>query len=658
VEAAPRRGGPASRNRLAFTAVTLEGWRFDFARRNARRRLVVYLVDVTAPKAARCTAVAQRLHKERHPYNLEVIGVVVPPGYRPLSARRVPFKRPSAAGLAKVARDHLAKVGATFPCVVDPDGVIIERYVKAWGLDRLDEIPAFYPFAVRAKGIVGRPIFARYAAKSAEPGEYLRRRLLKQFGIEATADVDPLAGHHPRAPEVALTDTDGKTHRLRDYRGQALILVFIAKHCPRCKDELKYLGEMYGAYGPSARKESARLELLTVCSDLKGEALKKLATDRGYKFPVAADPDWKVRSAFRYRGATPDTFVIAPDGRIRFRHRGYTADLKPVLHMEIRTLLGLTSRPLLKHGVFSGDRACRICHMRQYTDWSLTRHACAWETLVRLGKENDPKCVRCHVVGKGQPGGFISAKKSRHLADVQCESCHGQNGCRAFHRNKGNVPMKPDVCLPCHDRVHSPRFDFAAYRPRVLHKRFARLATLPRAEREARLRRLCSGARDQLFDPDTPYVGSVACAKCHPTEHKALKDGRHARALVSLAKPARNHWSIPRHKRGVVGLRRAECVRCHVTGYGRPGGFPSPPPARPLGRALGGVGCEACHGPGKAHADDPKKPRAIVKLGGACPECNVLPICRQCHDDANSPDFDYRTALLKAKHPVGKAVTP
>jgi hypothetical protein len=73
---------------------------------------------------------------------------------------------------------------------------------------------------------------------------------------------------------------------------------------------------------------------------------------------------------------------------------------------------------------------------------------------------------------------------------------------------------------------------------------------------------------------------------------------------------------------------------------------------------MAGVGCEACHGPGKAHADDPKKPRAIARLGGTCPECNVLPICRQCHDDANAPDFDYKQALPKAVHPVGKAVAP
>jgi peroxiredoxin len=541
--------------------------------------------------------------------------------------------------------------------VADPDGEIVESYTTSWGRSRLDELPAFYPFEVGAKD-AKRPMFPRYAAKSPDPADYLYRRVLKQLGIEAPADVDPLVGHYPRAPDFTLTDTTGKVHRLGEYAGRLLVLVFIARDCPRCKELLIFLGNVYGELGPASRKERPWLDVLIVSNDVSGEALKKLVAQRNYKFPVAPDPDWKARTAFRYRGAVPDVFFIGPEGRIRFRHKGFTLRHPGVLDMEIRTLLGLETKPLLLPAAFTGDEACRICHAKEHADWGLTRHACAWESLVRLGKEKDPKCIVCHAVGYRERGGFLSATSTPHLTDVQCESCHGQNGCAAFRSGHKAAPIKAQVCQRCHDRVHSPRFDFAAYRPRVLHDRHAELAKLPRAEREARLRRLCGGSRDQLFDPDTPYVGSAACGRCHPTEHKALEDGFHARALEALAKPAPDHWSVPRQKRGVVGLRRAECVRCHVTGYGRPGGFPSTSPASPRKHALAGVGCEACHGPGRAHADDPKKPKAILRFGGTCPECNVLPICRRCHDDANSPAFDYREALPKAKHPVGQPVTP
>jgi hypothetical protein len=192
----------------------------------------------------------------------------------------------------------------------------------------------------------------------------------------------------------------------------------------------------------------------------------------------------------------------------------------------------------------------------------------------------------------------------------------------------------------------------------VLHTRAKELAKLPRTEREARLKRLCSGAGRDLFDADVPYVGSKACGKCHPTEYEDVMAKPHARATAVLAKPAPDHWSVPPYKRGVVGIAKAECLRCHVTGYGRPQGFPTDPPPDPVSHPLAGVGCEACHGPGKAHSDDPKKPKLIAKLGGTCNECNILPICRQCHDDTNSPRFQYREALPQARHKTGEAVEP
>ncbi|MFW6163404.1 MAG: multiheme c-type cytochrome, partial [Planctomycetota bacterium] len=542
---------------MAFAAETLEGWRYDFAERNARRRVIVYLVDVTAQDAEAMTAIAQRLHEQRHRHHFEIVGVAVPPGYEVLSASRIPRDRPSRAELARLARRHLERAGAMFPCVLDPDAAIVERYVKGYGLYKLGALPAFYAFEPRALRPAGRPIFATHGQPSPEHAAYIERRVLKRFGIEQTTDVDPLVGHHPPAPDVTVTDLRGEPHRLADYRGRVVVFVLIAEHCSRCKQEMRVLEGMLGTYGHGRRPEPPWLEVLAVCVDASGDDLRELVAERGYTATVGADPDWSIRSAFRYRGATPDTFVIDPHGRIRFRHRGYLDDDEPVLHMEIRTLLGLDTRPLLDKGRYAGDRACRVCHERQHADWTLTRHACAWETLVRLGKQDDPKCARCHVVGFGQRGGFVSERRTPGLRDVQCESCHGRNGCAAFAGGQAQ-PVTAATCTPCHDPVHSPRFDLETYRPRVLHNRAATLAKLPRAERQQRLARLCSTTNAQLFDRDIPYVGSAACGACHPTAYKALQDGVHARALTLLARPARDHWSVPRHKRGVTGLRKPQ----------------------------------------------------------------------------------------------------
>ncbi|NQT89505.1 redoxin domain-containing protein [bacterium] len=647
---APGPRGASKPSSLAFRADTLDGWTYDLDAQNARRRQLVYLVDVTKPWAARCTKAAQRVHAERQAHHLDVIGVVVPPGYNPRSARPIPKPLPTAQALAALARKHLASAGADFPCVVDPTAAIAEGYRQSWGGGRLDGLPAFYPFPARARHASVRPVFAYYALNSKEPGDYLYRRVLRRFGIDPSTDVDPLAGHYPEAPDVALTDSAGKTQRLADLRGKVVVLVFAASHCPQCEKMLAFLGGLVKTHG-------ARLTAFAVMTDVGPDRLAAFAKERRLGFPVASDAEWVIRSAFRYRGATPDAFVIDGAGRIRFRHRGYRAGDESMLTMEVASLLGTPTKPLLREGRYSGDGACRVCHAKEHVDWTLTRHACAWDTLVRLGKENDPKCVRCHVVGAGERGGFVSGSMTPQLRRVQCESCHGQNGCKAFNPT-ATAAVREAVCRKCHDALHSPRFDLKTYAPRVQHDQGAELAKLSRPEREKRLKGLCSAPGSQVFGPPVPYVGSAVCATCHPTEHKSLKAGFHFQALRTLEKPGPDRWNVPAHKRGVVGIRKPECVRCHVTGYGRPGGYPKTVPTAPHASPLAGVGCEACHGPGKAHADDPKKPNAIARLSGTCPECNILPICRQCHDDANSPRFDYAKALERARHAVGRPVEP
>src|SRR5206468_12752359 len=49
-------------------------------------------------------------------------------------------------------------------------------------------------------------------------------------------------------------------------------------------------------------------------------------------------------------------------------------------------------------------------------------------SLAKGDKWKDPECVRCHVTGYHQPGGFDDPEKSPHMTNVQCEICHGMGG--------------------------------------------------------------------------------------------------------------------------------------------------------------------------------------------------------------------------------------
>ncbi len=110
------------------------------------------------------------------------------------------------------------------------------------------------------------------------------------------------------------------------------------------------------------------------------------------------------------------------------------------------------------------------------------------------------------------------------------------------------------------------------------------------------------------------YVSARRCGECHPAQVEGWNATPHARAFAALSARDRE---------------RAECVECHVTGFGAPGGYQagSDPDLR-------GVQCEACHGPGSLHpAVAPT--RTGKGLAKACPEC---------HTRSRSPDFNLAAA--------------
>jgi len=115
---------------------------------------------------------------------------------------------------------------------------------------------------------------------------------------------------------------------------------------------------------------------------------------------------------------------------------------------------------------FAGIEECEFCHEEAVVFWRKTKHAGAWETLEKGGKQFDLECVKCHVTGYGMPGGSSLANNDA-LRDVQCEVCHqaasihvDQNG----GRKDTLVRTTPkDTCVTCHNELHSDTFDYEAY---------------------------------------------------------------------------------------------------------------------------------------------------------------------------------------------------
>ncbi len=89
---------------------------------------------------------------------------------------------------------------------------------------------------------------------------------------------------------------------------------------------------------------------------------------------------------------------------------------------------------------YVGAKKCKACHLKEYTTWSATKMANAFELLkpgaradAKKKAKQDPnkdfthdiKCLPCHTTGYGKPGGFRSIEETPDLAGIQCEACHG-----------------------------------------------------------------------------------------------------------------------------------------------------------------------------------------------------------------------------------------
>ena len=152
---------------------------------------------------------------------------------------------------------------------------------------------------------------------------------------------------------------------------------------------------------------------------------------------------------------------------------------------------------------YLSQRGCKKCHFKQAKSWKKTVHAKAMESLkpgvhaeakkaANLDPEKDyttdPKCLKCHVTGYGEPGGYpeykaewsdAEKKLAKNNAGVGCESCHGPGSEYSPYKKDNEAyktadvqklglwtPMKAENCTSCHNK-ESPTYREFKFEDRV-----------------------------------------------------------------------------------------------------------------------------------------------------------------------------------------------
>ncbi|MFP5205484.1 MAG: thioredoxin family protein [Acidobacteriota bacterium] len=122
------------------------------------------------------------------------------------------------------------------------------------------------------------------------------------------------------APDFALTDvTTGSQVRRDDFRGKALLVMFICTHCPYVKHIEKTLGALGRDY---AGKPLAIVAISSNDADAypadKPEGLKAQAQAQGFSFPYLYDQSQAVARAYK-AACTPDLYLFDASHKLVYR---------------------------------------------------------------------------------------------------------------------------------------------------------------------------------------------------------------------------------------------------------------------------------------------------------------------------------------------------
>ena len=113
------------------------------------------------------------------------------------------------------------------------------------------------------------------------------------------------------APDFSVEDIEGKVHKLSDYRGRNVMVVFWATWCPACNLEIPHLIELSNML---AEDKPAILAI----SNEEPEHLKNFAALKGINYTVASISESPLPEPFANVTSIPTTFFIDSDGKIKF----------------------------------------------------------------------------------------------------------------------------------------------------------------------------------------------------------------------------------------------------------------------------------------------------------------------------------------------------
>ena len=118
-----------------------------------------------------------------------------------------------------------------------------------------------------------------------------------------------------KAPALKLADAEGRERALSEWRGKTVVVNFWATWCEPCREEMPSLERLKGRFAGKP------FDVVAVNVGESPERVARFTREVPVTFPIVYDRHSATAKAWKVRGY-PTSYVIGPDGRIRYYYVG------------------------------------------------------------------------------------------------------------------------------------------------------------------------------------------------------------------------------------------------------------------------------------------------------------------------------------------------
>ncbi|MGE4288975.1 MAG: TlpA family protein disulfide reductase [Salinivirgaceae bacterium] len=121
-----------------------------------------------------------------------------------------------------------------------------------------------------------------------------------------------------KTPQFSITTLNGETFDVVQLKGKIIYLNFFATWCGPCMKELPHVEEKI--WKPI---KDTNFVMLVIGREHKTDELIKFREQKGFTFPMAADPERKIYGQFAHQNI-PRNIVIDKSGKVIYSKHGFT----------------------------------------------------------------------------------------------------------------------------------------------------------------------------------------------------------------------------------------------------------------------------------------------------------------------------------------------